>query len=98
MWNKYDANFDAPDAHFDELSLFSDARAEKVQIREKKNVKTVKEPLKTKTESHKIEPNPSKDRAMHERAREYKFIIFTWRLQALLRGLFVKFVDRLKFQ
>jgi hypothetical protein len=26
----------------------------------------VKEPIKTKTESHEIERNPSKDRAMHE--------------------------------
>jgi hypothetical protein len=32
----------------------------------KKNVKSVKVPIKTKTESHEIEPNPSKDRAMHE--------------------------------
>jgi hypothetical protein len=30
------------------------------------NVKTVKEPIQTKTESQEIEPNPSKDRAMHE--------------------------------
>jgi hypothetical protein len=29
-------------------------------------VKTVKEPIKTTTESHKIQLNPSKDRAMHE--------------------------------
>jgi hypothetical protein len=26
----YDANFDAPDAHFDKLCLFCDAQAEKV--------------------------------------------------------------------
>jgi hypothetical protein len=32
----------------------------------KTNVKTPKEPIKTKTESHKIEPNPSKDRALHD--------------------------------
>jgi hypothetical protein len=29
-------------------------------------MKTVKEPIKIKSESHKIEPNPSKDRAKHE--------------------------------
>jgi hypothetical protein len=29
-------------------------------------VKSVKEPIKTKTESHGIEPNPSKDRTMYE--------------------------------
>jgi hypothetical protein len=28
--NKYVTNFDAPDVHFDYLSLFSDAQAEKV--------------------------------------------------------------------
>jgi hypothetical protein len=31
-----------------------------------KNVKTVKEPIETKTESHEIEPNPSNDGAMHK--------------------------------
>jgi hypothetical protein len=29
-------------------------------------VKTVKEPIKTKREGHKIDPNLSKDKAMHE--------------------------------
>jgi hypothetical protein len=38
-------------------------RPKKLEIR-KKNVKTVKEPRKPKC--HEIEPNPSKDRAMHE--------------------------------
>jgi hypothetical protein len=32
----------------------------------RKTVKPLKEPIKTKTERFKIEPNPSKDRAMHE--------------------------------
>jgi hypothetical protein len=36
-------------------------RPKRLEIR-KKNVKE----LITKTESHEIEPNPSKDRAMHE--------------------------------
>jgi hypothetical protein len=45
----------------------NDAQAEKVRNpREKKNVKTEKEPIKTKSESHKIDPNPSNGRAMHE--------------------------------
>jgi hypothetical protein len=33
-------NFDAPDAHFDYSSLFSDAQVEKVGNPKKKNVKT----------------------------------------------------------
>jgi hypothetical protein len=37
-----------------------------LEIQRKENVKTVKEPIKTKSESHKTEPNPLKDRAMHE--------------------------------
>jgi hypothetical protein len=32
MWNSHRANFDAPDAHYDRLCLFSDAQAEKVGI------------------------------------------------------------------
>jgi hypothetical protein len=49
-------------------SLFSATRAEKVGNPKKKNVKTVKEPKK-KTQQilcQEIEPNPSKDRAMHK--------------------------------
>jgi hypothetical protein len=65
MQNKYDTNFDTPDAHFNYVSLFSDAQAKKVG-NPKQNLKTVKEPIKTKTESHETEPNASKDRAMHE--------------------------------
>jgi hypothetical protein len=38
---QYITNFDAPDAHFDYSSLFSDVQVEKVQIRKK--VKTVEE-------------------------------------------------------
>jgi hypothetical protein len=30
MLNQHDTNFDAPDTHFDKLSLFSDAQAAKV--------------------------------------------------------------------
>jgi hypothetical protein len=40
-------------------------RPKMLEIR-KKNVKTVKEPITTKTERHEIEPNLSKDRAIHE--------------------------------
>jgi hypothetical protein len=29
--NSYDTNVDAPDAHFDNLCLFSDAQAEKIE-------------------------------------------------------------------
>jgi hypothetical protein len=36
MQNLYDTNFDAPDAHFDYSSLFSDAQVEKVGNPEKK--------------------------------------------------------------
>jgi hypothetical protein len=39
-------------------------RPKKLEIR--KIVKTVKEPKKTQILCHEIEPNPSKDRAMHE--------------------------------
>jgi hypothetical protein len=39
-------------------------RPKKFEIR--KNGKTVNEPIKAKTDSHEIEPNPSKDRSMHE--------------------------------
>jgi hypothetical protein len=39
-------------------------RPKKIEIRKK--VKVVKEPIKTKTESHKIESNPSKGRAKYE--------------------------------
>jgi hypothetical protein len=35
MGNKYETNFDAPDANFDCLSLFSDAQAETVGNSEK---------------------------------------------------------------
>jgi hypothetical protein len=48
MYNLYDTNFDAPDAHFDYLNLFSGTQAEKVGNPKKKNVKTVKEPKKLK--------------------------------------------------
>jgi hypothetical protein len=36
------------------------------QLEIRKRVKVVKEPIKTKTESRKIEQNPSKDRAKYE--------------------------------
>jgi hypothetical protein len=35
MWNQYVTNFDAPDAHFDYSSLFSDAQVKKVGNPEK---------------------------------------------------------------
>jgi hypothetical protein len=44
----YDTNFDAPDAHFNYLSLFSGTQAEKVGNPKKKIVKTVEEPKQTK--------------------------------------------------
>jgi hypothetical protein len=44
---KYETNFDAPDAHFD------DAQVEKLEIR-KKRVKTVKEPIKAKQSAIKL--------------------------------------------
>jgi hypothetical protein len=47
------------------LNYFSDAHIEKVG-NPNKNMKTVKEPIKSKTESYGIEPNLSKDRGMHE--------------------------------
>jgi hypothetical protein len=62
MQNLYDTNFDAPDAHFDTLYLFSDTQAEKLKIQ---NVMTVKIPERPKIECCEIESNPSKDRAMH---------------------------------
>jgi hypothetical protein len=40
-------------------------RKKKLEIA--KNVKTVKKPIETKPENHKIEINLSKDRAMHRR-------------------------------
>jgi hypothetical protein len=51
-----DTSFEAPDAHFD-----SDQK--KLEIRENP-LKAIEEPKKP--ECHKIEPNPSKDRAVHE--------------------------------
>jgi hypothetical protein len=42
------------------MSLISDAQAENIG-NPKKKVKVVKEPIKTKAESRKIESNPSKD-------------------------------------
>jgi hypothetical protein len=45
-------------------------RPKKLEIRKK--VKVVKEPIKTKTESHKIESNPSKDRAKYEGVLRFK--------------------------
>jgi hypothetical protein len=39
MQNPYDTNFDAPDAHFNNLYLFSAAQAENLEIR---NIMTVK--------------------------------------------------------
>jgi hypothetical protein len=36
MYNKNDTNFDAPDVHFDQLSVFSDAKVEKVRNPKKK--------------------------------------------------------------
>jgi hypothetical protein len=49
MKNSYDTNFDAPDAHFDNLYIFSDAQAEKKNGNPK--CYDCKDPLKkTKTE------------------------------------------------
>jgi hypothetical protein len=65
---KYDTNFDAPDAHFDYLSLFSGTQAEKVgNLGEKCEncIRAEKNPTK-QILCHEIEPNPSKDIAMHE--------------------------------
>jgi hypothetical protein len=42
-------NFDAPDAHFAYLSLFSGTQAEKVGNPKKEIVKTVQEPKKPNT-------------------------------------------------
>jgi hypothetical protein len=53
--------------HFDYLSLFSGTQAEKVGNPGKKIVKTIQKPKKNKQIlCHEIEPNPSKDKAMHE--------------------------------
>jgi hypothetical protein len=51
--------------HFDYLSLFSGTQVEKVGNL-KNIVKTVYEPKKNQILCHDIEPNPWKDRAMHE--------------------------------
>jgi hypothetical protein len=64
--NLYGINFDAPDAHFDKVCLHNDAWVEK--FGNPKQCYTRNQDLKkklTKTECHKLEPNPSKDRAMH---------------------------------
>ena len=61
MQNKYNTNFDLPDAYFEQSSIVNDAQVKKVW-----NPKSVNEPIKTKTENIKIEPNPAKDRAMHD--------------------------------
>jgi hypothetical protein len=60
----YYSNFDASDAHVNNVYLFSDAQAEK-KI-ETRNGMTVKIPNKPKTERREILPIPSKDRGMHE--------------------------------
>jgi hypothetical protein len=55
------------DAHFDNSSLFSDAKSKTLKIREKKMLK-LKEPSdENQTECHETEPNPSTDRAMPEK-------------------------------
>jgi hypothetical protein len=52
--------------HFDYSSLFTDAKVKK-SLESEKNVKSMKEPSdENQTQCHEIEPNPSKDRAMHE--------------------------------
>jgi hypothetical protein len=62
---KCDTSFDAPEAHFDHLSLFSDAQAKKVG-NQKKKCENIERANKNQIESHEIEPNLSKDSAMHE--------------------------------
>jgi hypothetical protein len=52
--------------NFDLSCLFSYAQVEKVGNPKKKKVKNLKEPIKNKTESCKIESNPSNDRTKHE--------------------------------
>jgi hypothetical protein len=56
---------DAPDPHFDYLSLFSGTQAEKVGNPKKEIVKTASKPKK-QILTHGIQANSSKDRAMHE--------------------------------
>jgi hypothetical protein len=58
----------------------------------RKNVKTVKEPIKTKTESHQIGPNPQKDRAKHEGYNPSfldEFIKFTFPLTVQFKFVFL---------
>jgi hypothetical protein len=58
--------FDAPDAHFDYLSLFSGTQAEKVGNTKKNSENCIRAKKKNQLLLHEIEPNLSKDRAMHE--------------------------------
>jgi hypothetical protein len=63
----YYTKCDAPDAHFNYLSLFSNVHAEKVGNPEKKKkFQNCESPDENQNESHEIEPNPTKDRVMHE--------------------------------
>jgi hypothetical protein len=64
-------------------------RPKKLEIR--KNVKTLKEPIKSKTESHKTEPNPSKDGAMHE-GKNPSFLDEFIRFTFFLTVQFIKFI------
>jgi hypothetical protein len=72
---------DAPDAHFDNLSLFSGTQAKKVGNPGEKLWKLYKNGKKILR--HEIEPNPSKDRAMHEGDNpsfrdEFIDLLFSW--------------------
>jgi hypothetical protein len=64
MFNKYDTNFDVPDAHFDYLIFSVVLRPKKLEIRTKSEncIKAEKNQILCQE----IEPNPSKNRAMHE--------------------------------
>jgi hypothetical protein len=68
MQNQYVTNLVAPDAHPDHPSLPSDAQAEKARNPRKRKLRKSRQ-MKTKTECHDIEPNPSKDRVMPEEDR-----------------------------
>jgi hypothetical protein len=88
VWYHYwCTNFDAPNAHFDYLSLFSGTRAEKVENPKTKNCENC---IRRKNQilCYEIERNPLKDRAMHEgdnRSFWDEFIKFTFILKEWCR-------------
>jgi hypothetical protein len=66
MYNQHETSSDAPDAHFDQPSLLSGTKAQKVgnQGGKCENCKRGRKNSKHKL-CHEIEPNLSKDRAMY---------------------------------